>query len=128
MPVAAPLLAHGRVLCAADRRHGHVARDADVAADALADVLDPPLLDLARQEGVGDRGPGGADQVEHAAPDLRDHGVRRGEAADADHRLACQLLDAGDKRLLRALLAEAGGLRIIRPIRQGHVPNVWQIS
>ena len=62
--------------------------DADVAADAFADVVDAALLDLLRQEGIGDRGPRGADHVEHAAPDLRDHGVGRGEAADADHGLA----------------------------------------
>src|SRR6185312_5921556 len=55
MPALAPLLAHGRVLRAADRRDRHVAGDADVAADAFADVLDATFLDLARQERVGDR-------------------------------------------------------------------------
>ena len=41
--------------------------DADVAADALADLVEAALLDLARQEGVGDGRPGGADQVPGAA-------------------------------------------------------------
>src|SRR6185437_10595107 len=45
MPVLAPLLAHGRVLRAADRRDGHVAGDADVAADAFADVVAAAFLD-----------------------------------------------------------------------------------
>src|SRR5438309_1853650 len=37
MPALAPFLAHRRILGAADRRAGHVAADADVAADAFAD-------------------------------------------------------------------------------------------
>ena len=48
-----------------------VAGDADVAADAFADVLEPALLDLLRQERIGDRGPRRADQVEDARADLR---------------------------------------------------------
>ena len=39
VPAPAPFLPHGRVLGAADGRHGEIAGDADVAADALADVL-----------------------------------------------------------------------------------------
>src|SRR5262249_17871067 len=61
VPAAPPLLAHRRVLGTADRCGGPVARYADVAADALADVLDPALLDLHGQERVGDGGAGGAD-------------------------------------------------------------------
>src|SRR6185312_5389016 len=52
VPALAPFLAHGRVLRAADRRDGHVAGDADVAADAFADVVDAAFLDLPRQERV----------------------------------------------------------------------------
>src|SRR6185369_7637178 len=63
MPAAPPLLAHAWVLRAADRGHGGIARDADVAADALADVLQAALLDLLGQERVGDRRPRGADEV-----------------------------------------------------------------
>ena len=39
-------------------------RDADVAADALADLVETTFLDLLRQERVGDRRPGRADNVE----------------------------------------------------------------
>ena len=42
-------------------------RDADVAADALADVVESALLDLLRQERIGDRRPRGADDVALAA-------------------------------------------------------------
>ena len=58
VPAAPPLLAHRRVLGAADRRHRPVAGDADVAADALADVLaaGPPRSCAA---GTGRRSTGG---------------------------------------------------------------------
>ena len=56
VPAAAVLLAGGRVLRADQRRAADLpARDADVAADALADVVEPALLDLLRQERIGDR-------------------------------------------------------------------------
>jgi hypothetical protein len=45
--------------------------NADVAADALADVLLAALVDLLRQKGIGDQAPR-PDQIEHAAPDLPD--------------------------------------------------------
>ena len=67
VPAAAELLARGRVLRAADVAAGIRLRDADVAADALADLVEPPLLDLAREERVGDRRPRGADHVPGAA-------------------------------------------------------------
>src|SRR5262249_55451797 len=57
MPALAPFLAHGGVLGAADRRDGVIAADADIAADAFADVLEPPLLDLLREKWIGDGGP-----------------------------------------------------------------------
>ena len=63
------------------------AGDADVAADALADVVEPPLLDLSRQERVGDRRAGGADDVALPGADRLDHDVGIGEAPDADHGL-----------------------------------------
>src|ERR1700683_5179825 len=99
MPSAAPLLPDGRVLRAAHRDTIVPAGDADVAADAFADVLLAALVDLQRQEGIGDGGSRGADQIEHAAPDLTDHGVRRGEAADPDHGLLGDLPDEVDDRL-----------------------------
>ena len=67
MPASAVLLAGGRVLRAADVAARVARDDAHVAADALADLVQPALLDLLRQERVGDRRPGGADDVRHAA-------------------------------------------------------------
>src|ERR1019366_741011 len=106
MPSLAPLLAHRRVLRAADRRNGHVAAHADVAADALADVVDASLLDLPREERVGDARPRRADEVEHAAAHLVGHRVGRGEPPHADDRLRGALLHPADERLLRALARE----------------------
>ena len=57
MPAVSPLLAHGRVLRATDRHEARVAGDADVTADALADVFDAILFDLVWQEGIGNGGP-----------------------------------------------------------------------
>src|SRR3546814_4176361 len=92
MPAALPLLAHGRVLGAADRRGHLVAGDADVAADALADVVDAPVLDLLRQEGIGDRGARGADHVHDALLHDAHHGVRRGVARSEEHTSELQSL------------------------------------
>src|SRR6266700_1736725 len=100
MPALAPLLAHGRVLGAADRRDGEIAADADIAADAFPDVFHPAFLDLSGQEGVGDRWPGRADEVENAPPNLRNHAVGRSEAADTDDGFGGQPLDEGGERLL----------------------------
>ena len=73
VPSPPPLFAHRRILCAADRRPQVIAGDTDVAADALPDVFGPPLLDLTGEEGIGNRWPSRADQVEDAAGDLADH-------------------------------------------------------
>ena len=48
-----------------------------------------------------------ADEIEHAALDLRDHRVGRGETADADHRFAGQGLGEGDIGFLIAFLGIA---------------------
>ncbi len=128
MPAAPPLLAHRRILGAADRRHRPVARDADVAADALADVLEPPLLDLQRQERVGDRGTRRADQVDHAVPDQPHHRVRRGQPADADDRLRRELLDPAEVLLRPRLVREARGARVVGPEADHHVPEVGQLA
>ena len=103
MPAAAPLLAGGRILSAAHRNAVVPARDADVAADAFADLVLPALIDLLRQERVRDGGPGAADQIEDAAPYLRHHHIGRSEAPDADHRPFGQLLDEIDDGLVAAL-------------------------
>src|SRR5690348_4435006 len=128
VPAPAELLAHARVLRAPDRRHREVAGDADVAADALADRLQPARADLLGQERVGDRGPRGADEVEDAGLHLVDHGVRRREPADADDRLGGQLLKPYDVLLLLAFRAEAGGVGIRLPRAQHEVPQVRQFA
>ena len=84
-----------------------VAGDADVAADALADVLPAPLLDLLRQERIGDRRPRRADQVEHAVAHHPHHRVGGGEPADADDGLGRERLEPAHVLLLRALVGEA---------------------
>src|SRR5215472_287171 len=55
MPPAPVFLAGRGVLRADEVPPGVDPRDAHVAADALADVVEPALLDLLRQERVGDR-------------------------------------------------------------------------
>ena len=60
--------------------------DALVAADALADLVQPALLDLAREERVGDRRAGRADDVPDAGADDLGHLVGVREAPDADDR------------------------------------------
>ena len=78
MPAATVLLTRGRVLCAPDRRASLLpARHAHVAGDALADLVGAALLDLAREERVGDRGARGADDVALSGGDRLDH-RRRG--------------------------------------------------
>src|SRR3546814_21118050 len=74
------------------RRGDLVAGDADVAADALADVVDAAFLDLLRQEGIGDGRARSADHVHDALLYHPHHGVRRGVAADSYTRLAGQRL------------------------------------
>ena len=63
MPAAAPLLAHSRVLRASHGRLQMLPGHADIAADAFADVVETALLDLAGNEGIGDRRAGAADEV-----------------------------------------------------------------
>ena len=129
MPAAAPFLADRGVLRTA---HGHaslVTGDTDVAADAFANLVDAAIADLRRQERIGDRGPRRADEIEHAAADLRDHRIRRGEAADADHRFIGQLFDKGGIRLLVALHRfKTRGGAVIGPTGDVDVPEVGQLG
>ena len=76
MPALPPLFAHRRILRAPNRRDRHVTRYADVAADALADVVDPSFLDLLRQKRICNRWSRRSDHIEHTAPDLIHHRVR----------------------------------------------------
>ena len=128
MPAAPPFLAHRRVLGAADRHSQGITRDADVTADALADVVNAPLLDLLGQERVGDGRARRADEIEHATLDLADHGVGGGEPAHADHRLGRHLLDESDVGLLRSLGHEARGARVVRPVGDIDIPQIRQLG
>ena len=128
MPTAAILFPHGGILGAADR-HPHVVMGAaDVAADAFADLILAALGDLARQPGIGDGGPCRADEIEDSAADLGDHHVRRGEAPDADHGLAGQLLHLRHIALLESLLGEAGAHGIVLDIGDVDVPEIGKLG
>ena len=130
MPAAAELLARGRVLGAADVAPRVRLRDADVAADALADLVEPPLLDLAREERVGDGRPRGADHVPGAAGDDLRHLIRVGEPCDADDRLRSRLAHVLRPLELPALLEEPRGAGVLRPFRRradGDVPEVDEV-
>ena len=92
-------------------------RDADVAADALADLAVAALLDLLREERIGDRRPRGADQVPRAAERMIS-AIRSGfvSRADADDRLRRRLAHSAGPFELVALLEEARGARVLRPL------------
>ena len=128
MPTPPPLLAHGGVLRAANRNAVVIGGDADVAADALADFVLAPLVDLPRQERVRYRRAGGTDQVQNAAAHLPHHFVRRGETSHAHHRPVGQRLHETVDRLLRPLFAEPRRRGLDGPIRRLHIPQVRHIG
>ena len=101
MPALAPFLAHRRVL-----RSGSASRSClrkrRCCSRCIRGYRRCVLLDLARQERIGDRRPRRADHVENAPAQLTYHRVGRCEPADADNGLACHLLHPADERLLRA--------------------------
>ena len=115
IPASSVLLAGRRILRAAEVMPGLRFRDADIAADAFADVVVAPLLDLAGQERVGNRGPRGADQVHGAARDELRHAIGVGEPSDADDRLGGRLAHAGSPFELESLGEEARRARVVRP-------------
>ncbi len=88
----------------------------------------PAVADLRRQERVGDRGPRGPDQVEHAAAYRGDHRIRAGVAPDPDDWLGRQALDERDVGLLVALRCEPGGGRVVAPVRHVDVPQVGELG
>ena len=119
MPAAAVLLARSRVLRADQRRPADLpARDADVAADALADIVEPSLVDLLRQERVGRRRPAGGDDVELALVDRLGHQVRVRPAADPEHRLLGHRLDGGLPREARGPADRSATASRPRPTRR----------
>ena len=107
VPAAAELLARGRILRARDLVMVERARKADVATDALADLVEPSLLDLLRQERVGDRRPRGADQIPDAAADDLHHSLRARQASDAYDRLRRGLTNVARPLELPALIVAA---------------------
>ena len=127
MPAAPPLFAHGRVLRAAHPDPIIPRRDADVAADAFADLVLAPLVDLAGQEGVGNRRPRPADQVQHPAPDHRHHRIGRGKAAHADHRLVGDGLDKVDQLFMAALGGKARRGTVGDGIIHFHVKEIRRV-
>src|SRR5262249_42350777 len=78
--------------------------------------------------GVGDRWPRRADQVEDPTPDLRYHGIGRGEAPHTHHWPGRQLLDLGDVALLEPLLRNPGAHGIVFHVRDIHVPQVRELG
>ena len=122
VPAAPVLFAARRVLCAPDRRSPDLpARDADVAADAFADVVEAALLDLPREKGIGDGGTGGADDVALAGADHLDHEVWVREPADVHHRLACDGLREPRVRRLVIRLEEARRGRVLAEVHRADV-------
>src|SRR6185436_5635297 len=91
-------------------------RDADVAADALADVVEPALVDLLRKEGIRDRWPTGGDDVERAVVDRFDHHVRARETPHAQHRLLRDALHGLLPGEHAAGLVETGRGRVLAPL------------
>src|SRR5579875_268412 len=131
MPAAAEFLP-GRGILRAD--HGWPAdlptRNADIASDTGADVVETALPDLLRQEGIGDRRARRADHVELAIAHDLEHFLRVGEAPDAEHAFLRDLLDEFLPRQLVALPIEARGARIFAPFRDVadiHVPEIDEI-
>ena len=128
MPAATPFLAHGRVLGATDRRLCPVTADTDIAADTLADILDPAFFNLTRQKRISNRGPGCTNHIQNAALHLRDHGICRGKTPHTHHRLAGHLFNKSDVGFLRSFLTKTGGDRIIGPVTHINVPQIRHFS
>src|SRR5262245_27868287 len=122
MPAAPVLFARGRVLRTPDRWPALLPpRYADVARDALSDVIEAAFLDLPREERVGDRGSRCPDDVALPGVDRLEHHVRVGEAADIADRLLRDLLGNPRVRRLVVHLEKARGPRILAPIQRADV-------
>ena len=115
VPAAPPLLAHARVLGAADRRDREVARTRRCCSRCTRGCprSGPPPASPA---GTGRRSRAARRRSSRARlADHPHHRVRRGEAADADHRLRGQRLQPAHVGLLAALLLEPRGDRVVGP-------------
>ena len=126
VPAATELLARSGVLDAAHVPEGLLLHDADVRPRALADVAEPALGDLAREERIGDRRSGRTDQVEGAGADHGGHLVGVGVPADADDGLRRRLADPARPGQLVALGVVAGGPGVLGPRAHRHVEQVDQ--
>ena len=118
VPASAVLLAGGRVLGADELRADDVPGRADVAPDALPDLVGAALFDLPGEEGIGDGRPGSADEVELAGPDDVDHDVGSRETAGADDGLRCMALHLAQPVGLIVLGVEARGPGVPAPVGQ----------
>ena len=93
-------------------------RNADIAADALADIVGAAFPDLVGQERIGDRGARGADQIRLAGLDDFHHVIRAGHAIDADHWHVCHFFDRlGGPRLI-ARFEETRWAGIVAPLHE----------
>ena len=115
MPAALVLLAGRGVLGAQQGPPKVDPRHAGVAADALPNVLESTLLDLAGKERIGDRGSGRPDDVELATGDRLQHRVRAGEPAHAHDGLAGVGANLADPFGLEVLLVEPCRSGILDP-------------
>ena len=122
VPPAAVLLARRRVLRAAEVPAPVGGRVARVAADAGANLVIAALLDLDRQERVGDRRPRGSDQVPDAALDHVGHHVRVDHQPGADDRLVGRLPETRGPLQLVAGGEEARGA-CVQPCRAGEAAD-----
>ena len=128
MPATRPLFGYGGILRAAYRHALGISGVADVAADAFADVLEPALADLLRQERIGDGRARGADEIQNAAPDLAGHRIGRGKAPDRNNGLGCQRFDPGDIRLERSLGHETRQPHFERVVFDIDIPEIGQLA
>ena len=130
MPSAAVLLARGRVLDAAEVPEAVDLHDADVRTGAFADLVGAPLLDLLREERIGDRRSSGPDEVPHAAAHDRGHPVGARQPPHPDDRLRGRLADAAGPFELIALREISRCARVLAPVGDRadvHVPEVHQV-
>src|SRR5712691_338878 len=130
MPTAAIFLAGRGVLRTNHRRPAEFpARDADIAADADADVVVPAFLDLFRQPRIGNGGARRADDVGDSLGDDLSHLFRIGKSPDSEYRLLGHLLHETGPRHLVALGIETRRAGILAPfgdVAHIDVPQVDQ--
>ena len=108
VPTTAILLAGRGVLRAGDVVKRGYARDANIAANTLADLVQTPLLDLLRKEWIGDRRTRRANQVPCARLKDRNHLIRVRKPTDANDGFGSRFADAACPFELVPRLRESG--------------------